>query len=274
MSVITLLTDFGLQDPYVGIMKGVILSIQGDARIVDVTHQIPPQDVVQASLYLQSAYRFFPTGSVHICVVDPGVGSDRSIIAAETERFKFLAPDNGLLPPVLANEGIKIIVRVENPKYTLQPVSRTFHGRDIFAPVGARLAAGLALQELGPSIDVKKMVEPAIPEPVFKTPETLCGTILAVDHFGNLITNVKPADIEQLRSMPENDIRVDLAGRFIDGLAESYDSVAKERPLAIIGSLGYMEIAVNCGNAMLYFNLKKGDPVRLTTRKKAFGQTA
>ena len=153
MALITLLTDFGLDDEYVGVMKGVIAGIHKDARIVDITHQIGPQDVVHGAFILAASFSFFPRGSIHVAVVDPGVGSTRRILAVETGGHRFLAPDNGLMERVLIGQANATIVSVENERYFLKPVSATFHGRDIFAPVSAHLAKGLPLHQLGPRID-------------------------------------------------------------------------------------------------------------------------
>ena len=267
MSVISLLTDFGLQDPYVGIMKGVILSIHPEAKIVDISHQIQPQDVAQAALILQSAYRFFPDGTIHICVVDPGVGSGRSIVAVQTDRFRFLSPDNGLLGPLLSRERCESVVRVSNPDYTLKTISRTFHGRDIFAPAGAHLARGVAIENLGPPINPKDLLRLSLPEPVYTSDGTLTGTILTIDHFGNLISNITLEDIDKLIGSQTDKLIVSLGRHAIHGLSASYSNVATHHPLAIIGSHGYLEIAVNSGNARQFFQVNHGDPVKLSCFK-------
>lgn len=261
--VITLLTDFGLRDPYVGIMKGVILSICKNARIVDIGHHIPPQDIVQGSMALQSAYRFFPEGTLHLCVVDPEVGSDRSIVAVETARYIFLAPDNGLLWPILETEKTRTIVKVSNQTYYRHPVSRTFHGRDIFAPIAAHIACGVRLTELGPVLKKSDLTVLTLPQTVISDDNRLYGMITGIDRFGNLTTNLKLEAIYQLTGSPDT-IPVILVGdKRINGISTSYSSVARQQPLAVIGSSGYLEIAVNCGNAQNHFEMQVGDAVQV-----------
>ncbi len=165
MSVITLSTDFGLADPYAGIMKGVILSINPSVAIVDLTHCIDPQDTVSAAYMIESAYSYFPEKTVHVVVVDPGVGTGRAVIAAEASGRYFLAPDNGVLGLVLKSSSPAKIVRVENEEYFLTPVSRTFHGRDIFAPVAACISRGVPLERFGPSVSASGIFQPEIPQP-------------------------------------------------------------------------------------------------------------
>lgn len=263
MSIITLLTDFGLRDPYVAAMKGVILSINSHTWIVDITHQIRPQDIRQASIALQNAYRFFPAGTLHICVVDPGVGSNRSIVAVQTAHYIFLAPDNGLLWPILEAEKTYKIVKITNSQYYRNPVSRTFHGRDIFAPVGAHIANGIALDDLGPAMDKDALTAMRLPRPVLSADNRLCGTITAIDRFGNLSTNLKPVAISKLTGSQKIRPIVQIGANRIDGLSPSYNSVARHHPLAIIGSDGFLEIAVNCGNAQQQFGTKIGDTVQV-----------
>ena len=263
MQVITLLTDFGLEDPFVGIMKGVILSICENVRIVDIGHHIPPQDIVQGSMALQSAYRFFPEGTLHLCVVDPEVGSDRSIVAVETARYIFLAPDNGLLWPILETERARTIVKVTNQTYYRHPVSRTFHGRDIFAPIAAHIACGVRLTELGPVLEKSDLAVLTLPQPVTSDDNRLLGVIIGIDRFGNLMTNLKPDAINQVTGSPELIPVIQVGDKRIYGVSTSYSSVARQQPLAVIGSNGYLEIAVNCGNAQNYFGMQIGDAVQV-----------
>jgi len=165
MSILTLLTDFGTEDAYVGMMKGVILSINPQAVIIDITHQIDPQDLIQAAYIIKSSYRYFPEGTVHLLVVDPGVGSDRAIVALEMMGHIFLAPDNGVLTLLMDEGETDSIVSVENTRYFLESVSRTFHGRDIFAPVGAHLCRGLDIKNLGSPLDQQNLVHLKILKP-------------------------------------------------------------------------------------------------------------
>ena len=264
MSIITLLTDFGLEDAYVGIMKGVVLSVNPSAAIVDLTHQIESFDLNQAAFIIKSSYRYFPEGSVHVVVVDPGVGSQRAIIALKMNGHIFLAPDNGVLTLVIDEGDIETIVRVENPDYFLKPVSQTFHGRDIFAKVGAHLSLGADLEQLGRPVTKKELMRLSIPEPLISEENELVGVIVFIDSFGNCITNI---DLNCLESFYHTDsgkrLQVIIGQQKLDGLSENYESVRQQRPLAIIGSFGYLEIAVSCGSAQRYFEAQNGDRVRV-----------
>jgi S-adenosylmethionine hydrolase len=264
MSIITLLTDFGTDNEYVGLMKGVILSINPSVAIVDITHRIDNQDIVQAAFTIHSSYRFFPDGTVHLIVVDPGVGTERAIIAAEMHRQFFIAPDNGVLTLTVAAATDLSIVRVTNSRYFLSSVSRTFHGRDKIAPVGAHISKGVQFEELGPAIDVADVVCLEGLQARMSENGELIGGIVAIDRFGNLITNIDSTRLAQAqRTAPAKPIQVKIGCDFINGLSETYASVAANTPLALIGSRGYLEIAVNRGDARRYFNAKKNDPVRV-----------
>jgi len=264
MAIITLLTDFGLSDNYAGIMKGVICTICPDATIIDITHQVPPQDIEAAAYSLQTAYRFFPRDTIHLVVVDPGVGGQRRIIAARTARGIFIAPDNGILGPVLDEEPVDAVVVVENADLFLHPVSRTFHGRDIFAPVAAHLALNGDLDLLGSRIPPRTIVRMKVDAPEIMEDGSLQGTIIAVDRFGNLITNIGIQKIAAIFGSPEvMRIVVDIKGKRVAGISEIYQSVAQGAPLALIGSGGMLEISVNGGSAGAYFNASRGDKIRL-----------
>lgn len=263
-NIITLLTDFGTEDEYAGVMKGVMLSVYPDAAIVDITHAIDPQDIVQAAYTLESAYKYFPKGTVHVVVVDPGVGSDRAVLAAKTDGYIFLAPDNGILTVLADEKGMDTIVRVENSAYFLKSVSQTFHGRDIFAPVAAHIAKGLEITELGTCLNETDIVRLSVPKAYLSDKGELVGTVISADRFGNLITNIDSKALEpffkaDMKKMPEFHIG---KGK-IAGLSRSYASVPKGTPLAILGSRGYLEISVNCGNAQNDFGVEKGDTVRI-----------
>ncbi len=260
MSVITLLTDFGTHDSYAGIMKGVILSTSPSSTIVDITHHIDPQDITQAAFILQSAFRYFPGGTVHTIIVDPGVGSGRTIIAAQINEHLFLAPDNGVLSLVMDEERVEAIIRVNNSEYFLKPVSRTFHGRDIFAPIAGHLANGIALERLGPLVEKKTICRLEIDQPSISDTGELSGTIIRIDHFGNLITNIDYhllKEIIKAGSPKTLDFRI--GKKNVKGLSQTYNDKLPATPLALIGSTGHLEISVNCGNASQYFNAKKGD---------------
>jgi S-adenosylmethionine hydrolase len=250
MAIITLLTDFGTTDPFVGIMKGVILQINPQADIVDISHGIDPQDVVRAAHEVAYYYRYFPEDTVHIVVVDPGVGSDRAILAMRSRAQTLLAPDNGALSLVLQDHPVQELIRVTNERFFRHPVSRTFHGRDIFAPVAAHLSVGLPFAELGQSVSPGEAVVLTVPKPRQTKDGSLLGSILSVDRFGNLITDVDPDAAR--RFFPDTDPKnlVFIIGeQVITGVAETYDAGDPGQPLVLIGSRGCFEICVNRGSA-------------------------
>jgi S-adenosylmethionine hydrolase len=262
--LISLLTDFGTRDEYVGVMKAVIADVNPQARSIDITHGIDPQDIVHGAFILAAAYPYFPVGTVHVAVVDPGVGSARRILAVECGGHRFVAPDNGLLERVLAGQTDAVAVSVENQRYFLRSVSHTFHGRDIFAPVGAHLAAGLPLSELGPAIERRSMVSGVVPGCRFASPDCIEGTVVAIDRFGNLMTSIDAAAVETLAGRTAGRaLMVELGGRPVGGIVAFYDSVNEKLPLAIIGSRGLLEISINCGNASRTLKAGKKDAVRV-----------
>jgi S-adenosylmethionine hydrolase len=264
MTLITLLTDFGTRDEYVGVMKGVIAGINPDVRIVDISHHIDPQDIVHGAFILAAAAPYFPDGTVHVAVVDPGVGSSRRILAVECGRQRFVAPDNGLLERIMAHHQVSEAVSVTDPRYFLDRVSCTFHGRDIFAPVAARLAAGLSLRELGPVVDRQSIVCGVIPRCRFSSQDCIDGAVVAADRFGNLMTTIDAAALDRLRRRTGGKpIVVELSGKAVGGLVASYDRVPEGSLLALIGSRGLLEISVNCGNARQVLNAQKYEAVRV-----------
>ena len=268
MSIITITTDFGTDDEYAGIMKGVILSLNPSAVIVDITHHIDPQDLVQAAYTIYSSYRFFPQGTVHVVVVDPTVGSDRNIIAFKIMDHIFLAPDNGVLTLLINERNINSIARIDNTSYFLDPVSRTFHGRDIFAPVSAHLSMGVPIKKLGTPVAKKNLICLSILEPYFSDNGELVGSIVSIDHFGNLITNINLDYLEKIdNTVPGKKLCINLGGDKISGLSPNYNSTTPGHPLAIIGSRGYLEISVNGGNAANHFMVEKSDIVRISKVK-------
>ncbi|MDL1986612.1 MAG: SAM-dependent chlorinase/fluorinase [Deltaproteobacteria bacterium] len=274
MSIITLLTDFGLNDEYVGTMKGVILSVNPSAIIIDITHNIDPHDIIQAAFTIKSSYKFFPKGTVHVVIVDPGVGGSRAIIAIEMAGHIFLAPDNGILTLLFEEGNIAEIIRVDNKKFFLKSVSRTFHGRDIFAPVSAYISSGIKINNTGTPINKNELVKLSIPEPWISDKGELVGTIVSIDHFGNLITNI---DSNCLRNFCRPDAgkkpEIKIDNSKISGLSESYENSALNTPLVIIGSRGYLEIAVNCGSAKKYFKAEKGDTITVNLLPNPFLST-
>lgn len=258
--IITLTTDFGTSDTYVGIMKGVILSINPNAQVVDLTHAVPPQDIYEAAFSIYSAHRYFPKGTIHIIVVDPGVGSDRRALVCQTENAFFVCPDNGVLSYLLQSveheaEQPVDTVEIENKAYYLQEVSNTFHGRDIFAPVAAHLSLGVPLGDIGPP--VQTLVQLPIPK-IDISGDTLIGQIVKIDRFGNLITNISKSVFEAFLN---GDVKYEIrAGNAIlNRLSSAYADAEIGEPLAIIGSTALLEVAVNGGNAAKQFGLKRGE---------------
>jgi S-adenosylmethionine hydrolase len=257
--LITLTTDFGYKDPFVGIMKGVILGINPNARIVDLSHGISPQDIRGAALVLSNSALFFPPGTIHVAVVDPGVGTERRAILIESEGSRFVGPDNGVLGLAVRDKTIDNIVELANESYHLKPKSTTFHGRDVFAPVAAHLALGVPARNFGPT--VKNYARLDWPE-VTKTEDGIQGEIIYIDHFGNLVTNVHERD---LKSLPREKLAVSLADVTIHGLASSYAGAAKDDYAALINSWGLLEISYFNGRAHLRSGADIGDPVHIRT---------
>ena len=286
--VMTLLTDFGNQDAYVGVMKGVITGINPLANIIDICHNIPPQDVFNAAYLLYTSYKYFPKKTIHVAVVDPGVGSRRDIVCVETKDYFFLVPDNGLLSFIVQEEKPKVIVRLANDRYFLPSPSNTFHGRDVFAPAAAYLSLGVKLRQLGIKIDQLEQLE--IPKPVPKKAGQVEGQIIYIDRFGNIITNITREHLMQHDhsqslfktqmkeitlpiSLPsqggdEGGVKINLkclettiGKKKIIGLSETYTDVKAGEPLVLIGSAGFLEVSINQGNAQKYFKADKGSKI-------------
>jgi S-adenosylmethionine hydrolase len=274
-SVITLTTDFGYNDAYVAAVKGAILSINPEANIIDVSHSIKPQNILQAAFILSIAYRYFPKQTVHVAIVDPGVGSERRGIILKAPSAVFVAPDNGILSYIiddlfanvvaqsigrsLTNQATTEIVfkkglqaaAITDPRFWRHPVSPTFHGRDIFAPVAAGLSLGISPYEFGEKINSLHILP--IPKPSFESDGSIVGRVLHIDHFGNLITNIKTSDL------PRKDLMIEVAGYRIQGITDYY--AQKEGVLAIVGSSGYLEISLRDGSACDFLGAAVGDEV-------------
>lgn len=260
MSIITLTTDFGLADGYVGTMKGVILGIDPTAAIVDISHDIAPQDVREAAYILYAAYPYFPQGTIHVVVVDPGVGSERRAIALRTSQATFVAPDNGVLSYVVAGEKkVEEIVDLTNPGYHLSPVSCTFHGRDIFAPAAAHLARGIPLTELGQPLT--EIVAFSLPRPQLRPDGTIVGQVIHVDRFGNLITSIMSKDLAGHSPLRESVVKI--KGQSIRGIVNTYAEVTPGKLLTLIGSEDHLEISASGGSASRTLEAKVGDEVLL-----------
>ena len=262
-SVVTLLTDFGLQDEYAGVMKGVILSVNPAATVVDLCHQVPPGDVAQAAWLLSWAWAYFPAGTVHVVVVDPGVGSGRGILCCEYRGHRFLVPDNGVLSVLLAKVRSPRLTAVSNRRYFLPKVSQTFHGRDIFAPVAGHLSLGLPAARLGRRASSFKRL--AVPVPQREADGCWRGEIIQVDRFGNAVTNLTQAFLRRLRGRGAWELEI--GGTRIPSRS-SYAAVKSGSPLSIPNSRGLLEIAVSCGSAAQALGIAVGDPVLLRRSRR------
>lgn len=261
---ITLTTDFGDGSTYVAQMKGVILSIHPGVLLVDITHRIAPQDVRGAALVLEEACRWFPEGTIHLAVVDPGVGTERPLVCAAVGPHRFVAPDNGLLTLVCREAVAVRTFRLVERRYWLPDVSPTFHGRDILAPVAAHLARGVDPAALGPPQD--QLVTLDFPLPV-GTADSLVGEILSIDAFGNLISNIPARLLPE--DVPRAGLRVRVGPREIRGLVATYGRGEPGELVALIGSAGRLEIAVVGGNAARQLGARVGDEVLVLPGKEA-----
>ena len=273
--IITLTTDFGYHDAYAAAVKGVILSTNPQSNIVDITHSIEPQNIAQGAFILNVACRHFPKQTIHLAIVDPGVGGERQGIILKTPSYFFVAPDNGILSYIIdelsplispttgdmhAPMKVKFkagleAVAITDPRFWRHPVSSTFHGRDIFAPVAAGISLGISIYEFGEKINSLHVFLP--PKPLLDPQDNLIGQVIYIDHFGNLITNIKNSDL------PGKDATVEIAGYNIQGISNyyaQYDGV-----LAIPGSSGYLEISLRNGSACNFLDIMVEDEVRVVS---------
>ncbi len=253
--IITLLTDFGNRDAYAGVMKGVILGINPQAAIVDITHEVEPQNILQAAYVLKTASQYFPENTVHVIVVDPGVGTDRKAVLLRTPKALFVAPDNGVLSYVYHEGKVLEMISLIHPEYWLQPVSRTFHGRDIFAPVAAHLSLGVPPHRLGETLKSINLLADC--RPMVSADNTIYGKVIHIDRFGNLITNISVDDL------PTAEIEVKIKGRSIGGLSATYAEGGEL--LALLGSDGHLEIGVRNGSAGSLLGATYEDVVEIKT---------
>jgi len=272
--IITLTTDFGYDDAYVAAVKGAILSTNPEANIIDISHSIEPQNILQAAFILNAAYRYFPKQTIHTAIVDPGVGSERRGIILKTPSALFVAPDNGILSYIIDDlfpvengsltehtHDLKEIVfktgleavAITDPRFWRHPVSPTFHGRDIFAPVAAGLSLGISLYEFGEKIGSLNVL--SIPKPYLDAEGNLIGQVLHIDRFGTLITNIKNNDL------PGKDILVEVAGHCIQGISSYY--AQNEGVMAITGSSGYLEVSLRDGSACDFLGTIMGDEIKV-----------
>lgn len=258
--VLGLLTDFGLRDGYVGVMKAVALGIAADARIVDISHDIAPQDIEMGSWTLGMTWRYFPAGSVLVCVVDPGVGSERHALALAAGGRYFVGPDNGLFTHVLAQSPADGCVALTNTQYHLPGASATFHGRDIFAPCGAHLLAGVALDALGDPLDPATLTRLPIPITPSWKGDTLVGRVAHVDHFGNLISDIPLTRSDVLLA---SGMRIEVGGRVIARAATHFAAGPADEPFALRDSSGALAIAIRDGSAAAALGVGRGAVVRV-----------
>ncbi|MEM2249782.1 MAG: S-adenosyl-l-methionine hydroxide adenosyltransferase family protein [Candidatus Bathyarchaeia archaeon] len=257
--LITLTTDFGLLDPYVAEIKAVILGINPEAKIVDISHQIEKFNIKMGAYILASAASYFPKGTIHVAIIDPGVGTKRKPILIETKDSFLMGPDNGILALAADKQGIKNVYEIANPKYMLRKISTTFHGRDIFAPAAAYLSKGVSPSEFGP--EIRRIAKPQFAKIVRKGP-TLVGEIIYVDGFGNIITNFTLKELGHLGIRESLNIKIGETTCRLK-LCEAYAEVEAKKPLALIGSHDFLEISVNQGSAAEMFKVKVGDKVIL-----------
>jgi len=261
-SIITLTTDFGISDHFVGTIKGVILEINPDAEIIDISHSVQAFDVLDGALAIAQAYSYFPAGTVHLVVVDPGVGTARRPIILSTERHHFVAPDNGVLSLIYGREERVHVRHVSAQHYFLQPISNTFHGRDIFAPVSAYLSKGVDSEKFGDEItDYVKFNAPK-PKPVDQ--QTLKGVVLKADRFGNLITNITPQDAPMLFGDNPAPFKIVIGKHEITEIKTSYAEGEPGEVFAILNSMGYLEIAANRAPAAQIVGTAKGTEVSIS----------
>jgi S-adenosylmethionine hydrolase len=275
-SIITLTTDFGYDDAYVAAVKGAILSVNPDANVIDISHSIKPQNILQAAFILSVAYRYFPKQTIHMAIVDPGVGSERQGIILKTPLAIFVAPDNGILSYIIDDlvsvenhslteqshdlkemvfkKGLEAVA-ITDPRFWRHPVSSTFHGRDIFAPVAASLSLSISLYEFGEKINSLHVLP--IPRPSLDSDGNLIGQVLHVDRFGNLITNIKSNDL------PGKNVVVEVAGYCIQGISDYY--AQNKGVIAVVGSSGYLEVSLRDGSACDFLGTAVGDAIKVTS---------
>ncbi len=265
-SIITLLTDFGMRDGYVGMMKGVIANINPEVKVIDISHEVPPQDVMEASYLLDTSYKYFPKGTVHLAVVDPGVGTRRRAICLRAGGCYFIAPDNGLLTLILQRERAEKIVEITNKKYFLMKVSDTFHGRDIFAPVAAHLSKGVRMEELGRRIQRIKRV--ALPKAILSS-EGMRGEVVHVDRFGNLVTNIDREIFKQfVDNLSGKGFKIRVGNKSISKVNSSFAESKPGEVLAIFGSSDMLEISVCGGNAQMVLGVGKGKEIEVGKKRR------
>ena len=260
--IITLTTDFGESDSYVAMMKGVILSINPNATIIDITHQIPARSIKEGGLIIKESYTYFPSGTVHVGVVDPGVGGKRRPIAVLVDNYFFVGPDNGLFSTIIETQRHTDVIHLKETKYWMHSISPTFHGRDIFAPVAAHLSLGVNPFLMGEKIDnPTTLTHPLLRE----NNSDLVGEIIRVDHFGNLITNITREHLSPF--LASKDLIIKVGRLTLKKISTTYNDVPEGQPLALIGSSNVLEIAVNMGKVTDYLGDEYIVGTRITVRR-------
>lgn len=269
MRLITLLTDFGLENNFVGVMKGVICRINPAVQIIDISHNVRAGDIKEAAFLLKNSYKYFPKSTIYLVVVDPGVGTRRRAILVKTKNYFLVAPDNGVLSWALKDEQISQIIEIQNNRYFLKPVSNTFHGRDIFAPVAAWLSRGKAPQVFGKPIQKIKQIPYPVPE--YQPPDKLLGEVIYIDHFGNLITNISQEEFLKFTKNPptksgQAKFEIKIKNYKISKISHSYGPPIKQ-PIVLVDSFDNLELALPGGNLAKSINIRKGEPI-IVSRKK------
>ncbi len=262
--IITFSTDFGSTGPYVGAVKGAILQICPRARVVDISHEISSHNILEAAFNLACSYSYFPEGTIHLAVVDPGVGSERRGIVVSTDRYRFVGPDNGLFTLIYQREKVTQVISIESKRYWRETVSPTFHGRDVFGPAAAWLACGLNPERLGPEVTDWRQ----LPLTLLKREESgrIGGVVFQVDRFGNVITSVQDRGLRDLLGHEPVLVEFSAGGRRISRHCRTYAEAPEGELVYLKGSSGYYEIAIPEGSAARILGLKVGDPVQVTVR--------
>ncbi|MFC1541352.1 S-adenosyl-l-methionine hydroxide adenosyltransferase family protein [Candidatus Latescibacterota bacterium] len=257
-NIITYTTDFGISDPYAGIMKGIVLSINPKACQIDITHEILSHDIIHASFIIVNAYHHFPKGTIHVAIVDPGVGGERKNIAVLTKNYFFVGPDNGIFSNVLSKESISEIREIKNPPFIKKTISSTFHGRDVYAPCAGNISAGKKFTEIGPLIDnILYLDYPKVKE----SKTSLTGEVVFIDSFGNMITNISEHLLKSFTK--DKSFEIYFSAERFKKISTYYSQIPRGKPLALIGSTGYLEISMNGGKASSYFMTSVGASITI-----------
>jgi len=258
MEIVGFLSDFGIKDNFAGVVKAIILKLNPSAQIIDISHQVSPHDILEAGFILKSSFKFFPPKTIFLAIVDPGVGSKRKALIVKTKNFYFVAPDNGLLSLVLKEEPSLKIIEITNDRYFLKPVSYTFHGRDIFAPVVGYLLQGIPIEKFGKETKRYEVLSLA---PLNKKEDLLEGEIIYIDSFGNLVTNIEDKIFNDF--VRNKKFKIQVKGFIIDKISLNYSEAPARKPTALLDSFGYLEISLREKNAAKVLGLKKGDKIKV-----------